>query len=131
MQREISNKVFLGNTVSPYDNAGQSSAIARTASNHNDTKEKVKKIRELISLERHDEDIAKYIPGILELEFEGMLKNMDTGEKVAHPSYTDMEQLHFQILLTDIILTRIVYIHVCFPMKIKRNTNQNLTLTMI
>ena len=60
-----------------------------------------------------------------------MLKNIDTGEKVAHPSYTDMEQLHFQILLTDIILTRIVYIHVCFPMKIKRNTNQNLTLTMI
>ena len=77
MQREISNKVFLGNTVSPYDDAGRSSAIARTASNH-DAKEKVKKIRELISLERHDEDIAKYIPGILELEFEGMLKNIDT-----------------------------------------------------
>ena len=54
MQREISNKVFLGNTVSPYDDAGRSSAIARTASNHNDAKEKVKKIRELISLERHD-----------------------------------------------------------------------------
>ena len=78
MQREISNKFFLGNTVSPYDDAGRSSAIARTASNHNDAKEKVKKIRELISLERHDEDIAKYIPSILELEFEGMLKNIDT-----------------------------------------------------
>ena len=43
MQREISDKVFLGNTVSPYNDAGRSSAIDRTASNHNDAKEKVKK----------------------------------------------------------------------------------------
>ena len=33
MQTEISNKLFLGNTVSPYDDAGMSSAIDRTASN--------------------------------------------------------------------------------------------------
>ena len=43
MQREISNKVFLGNTVSPLDDIGRSSAIDRTASNYNDAKEKVKK----------------------------------------------------------------------------------------
>ena len=44
MQREISDKVSLGQTVSPYDNAGRSSAIDRTASNYNDAKEKVKKL---------------------------------------------------------------------------------------
>ena len=44
MQREISDKVFLGNTVSPYDNANRSSAIDSTASNYNDAKEKVQKI---------------------------------------------------------------------------------------
>ena len=49
MQREISYKVFIGNTVSPYDDADRSSGIDRTASNYNDTKEKVNKIRELIS----------------------------------------------------------------------------------
>ena len=43
MQGEISNKVFQGNTVSPYKDAGRSSAIDRTASNYNDAKEKVKK----------------------------------------------------------------------------------------
>lgn len=43
MQREISNKVFFGNTVSPYDDAGRSSTIDRTALNYNDAKEKVKK----------------------------------------------------------------------------------------
>ena len=45
MQREISHKVFLGNTVSPYDDIGKSSAIARTASNYNDGKEKVNKLQ--------------------------------------------------------------------------------------
>ena len=35
MQREISNKVFLGNVVSPYEVTGRSLAIDRTASNYN------------------------------------------------------------------------------------------------
>ena len=43
MQREISDKVLLGNTVPPYEDAGRSSAIDRTASNYNDAKKKVKK----------------------------------------------------------------------------------------
>ena len=53
MQREISNKVFLRNPASPYDDAGRSSVVDRTASNYNDAKEKVKKIRELINLLSH------------------------------------------------------------------------------
>ena len=101
MQREISDKVFLGNTVSPLDEVGRSSAIDRTASNYNDAKEKVKKIRELISIGRYDKDIAKYIPNLLELKFQGMLEDIDTREKVAHSSYSDIEQLDFKILLTD------------------------------
>ena len=44
MQREISDKVFLRNTVSSLDDIGRSSAIDITVSNYNDAKEKVKKI---------------------------------------------------------------------------------------
>ena len=56
-----------------------------------------------------------------------MLEDIDTGEKVAHSCYTDMEQLDFQILLTD----KYYYlnpssIHFCFPIKIKKKTNQDL-----
>ena len=67
MQREISNKVFLGNTASPYDDAGRSSAVDRTASNYNDAKKKVQKIKELINTGRYDEGAAEYIPGLLQL----------------------------------------------------------------
>ena len=69
MQREISNEVFLANTVSPFENIGRSSAIDRTASNYNDAKEKAQKIRELIKTGQYNEGIAKCIPGLLELKF--------------------------------------------------------------
>ena len=118
MQREISSKVFLSNTVSPYDDAGRSSAMDRTASNYNDAKEKVQKIRELIKTGRYDKDIAKYIPGLPELKFQGILEDIDKREKPAHPSNTDMEQLDFQILLTDNYYINPNSIHICFPMKI-------------
>ena len=91
MQREISDRGFLGQTVSPYEDAGRSSTIDRTASNYNDAKEKIKKMRELISTAKYDEDIARYIPGIFELKFQGMLEDIDTRGKVAHPSNSDME----------------------------------------
>ena len=61
MQREISHRVSLGQTVSPFGDAGSSSAIDITALNHTDAKEKVKKIRELINAGKYDEDIAKCI----------------------------------------------------------------------
>ena len=86
MQREISDKTFLGTTVSPFDDIENSSAIDRTASNCTDAKKKVKKIRELISTGKYDTDIARYIPAILEMKFQGMLEDIDTREKVAHSS---------------------------------------------
>ena len=96
MQREISNRVFFGPTVSPFDDIGNSSATERTASNYNDAKGKVRKIRELIKSGTYDGDIARDIPGILEMKFQEMLEYIDTRGKVAHSSYRDMEELGFQ-----------------------------------
>ena len=118
MRREISDKYFLGNTVSPYEDAGRSSGIHRTASNYNDSKEKLLKIRQLIITGRYDEDIAKYIPGILEIKFQVILEDKDTREKIAHPPYTDMEQLELQILLTNNYYKNPSSIHICFLKKI-------------
>ena len=91
MQREISDRVFLGETLNPYDDPRKSTAIDRTASNYNDAKEKVHKIRDLIGTGRYDENLAKYIPALLELAFHGMSEVIDTKEKTAHPSYKDIE----------------------------------------
>ena len=91
-------------------------------------KEKVQKVRDLINIGKYDADLAKYILGLLELAIQGMLDDIDTREKVAHPSYKDMEQLDFQILLTENYYVNPNSIHICFPIKIKKNTNNALDI---
>ena len=128
MQREISNRVFLCETFNPYEDAWRSTVVDRTASNYNDAKEKVQKIRDLTGTGRYDENLAKYIPGLLELAFQGMLKDIDTNEKTAHPSYKAMEQLDFQILLTENYYVNPNGIHICFPSKIKKTKKTKLLI---
>ena len=70
--------------------------------------------------------LQKYIPNLLELKFQGMLEDIDTREKFAHSSFSDIEQLDFQILLTDNYYMNPKSIHICFPIKIKKKNNQNL-----
>ena len=74
---------------------------------------------------KYDADLAKYIPDLMELAIQGMLDHSDTREKVAHPSYEDKEQLDFQILLTENCYVNPANIHICFPIKIKKKSNNS------
>ena len=125
MQRDISDRNTLGDTLNPINDARRSTAIDRTTSNYNDAKEKVQKIRDLINMGKYYADLAKYIPGLMDLAIQGMLDDIDTREKVAHPSYKDKEQLDFQILLTENYYVNPANIHICFPIKIKKKSNNN------
>ena len=77
MQRKIGTEVELGVTVSPFDSIGASSALDRSASNFLNAWEKVEKIRKLILTGTYGADIAKYIPGTLDLVYQGMLEDID------------------------------------------------------
>ena len=125
MQREISNKNTLGDTLNPINDARRSTAIERTTSNYNDAKEKVQKFRDLINMGKYDVDLANYIPGLMELATQGMLDDIDRREKVAHSSHKDKEQLDFQILLTENCYVNPTNIHLCFPIKIKKKSNNS------
>ena len=78
----------------------------------------VQKIRDFINMGKYDADLTKCIPWLLELAIQGMLDDIDTREKVVHPSYKYMEQLDFHILLTDNYYVNPNSIHICFPIKI-------------
>ena len=120
MQKEISDKNTLGDTLNPINDARSSTTIDRTTSSYSDAKEKVKKIRDLINMGKYDADLEKYIPGLLDLAIQGMLDDIDTREKVAHPSYKDKEQLGFQINLIENYYVNPSNIHICFPIKINK-----------
>ena len=125
MQRDISDKNTLGDTLNPINDIRHLTAIDRTTSNYNDAKEKVQKIRDLNNMWKFDADLVKYIPSLADLAIQGMLDDIDTREKVAHPSYKDKEQLDFQILLTENYYVNPSNIHICFPIKIKKKPNNN------
>ena len=59
------------------------------------------------------------------MKFQDMLKDINTREKTEDCSYTDIEELDFQILLTDNYYMNSNSIHLCFPMKIKKSSNQS------
>ena len=58
------------------------------------------------------------------MKFQGMLEDTDTKEKVAHPSCKDMYELDFKKLLTENYYVNPSDIHLCFPMKIKKSSNE-------
>ena len=87
-------------------------------------KKRLKKIRELIRTGNYDADIAIYLPDVLKLVFQGMLEDANTKEKTTNSSHKDMEELDFQILLPDNYYINPCSIHICFPMKIKKSTNE-------
>ena len=124
MRRRIGDEVQLGSTVSLFHATGQSSCIDRTASNFLNASEKVQKIKMLINKDKYDTDLARYIPGMLEFVLQGMIENIDTKEQVTHISYKDMETLDFQIILTNNYYTNPNSICLCFPMKIKKSTDE-------
>ena len=93
MQRRIDNKVLLEKIVSPFDSISGSSSTDRTASNFTNATEKVHKIKRLINTGEYDADLAKYIPGMLNLLFQGIIENVIRKEQVAHISYKVMESV--------------------------------------
>ena len=60
----------------------------------------------------------------MDLMYQGMIGDTDTKEKTAHISYKYMEQLDFQIMLTDNYYVNPNSIHHYFPMKIKKSSNE-------
>ena len=124
MQRRIDNKFLLEKIVSPFDSISGSSSTDRTASNFTNATEKVRKIKRLINTGEYDADLAKYIPGMLNLLFQGIIENIIRKEQVAHISYKVMESVDFQLMLTNNYYANQNSMHICFPMKKKKSIRQ-------
>ena len=65
MQHQITNNIHLGQTVTPFDSVGGSSAIDRIASDFDYATQKVNKFKRLINIGEYNADLARYIPGTL------------------------------------------------------------------
>ena len=71
----ISDDVKIGSLVTPFQSVGKSPAVDKTVSDFGNANLKVKKIRRLIECGVYDVNIARYIPGTLDLMFQEMIDN--------------------------------------------------------
>ena len=70
---------------------------------------------------KYDADLAKYIPGLMDLAIQGMLDGIDTREKVVDSTYKDKEHIDFQVLLSENYYVNPSSIHI--QLKIKKKSN--------
>ena len=119
MQREIGAKVDI---APAFESVGHVPSIDKTASDFEKADTKVvKKLKRLVDTGEYDANIARYIPGTLELAYQGMLDNIKTIEQVAHPSFKDLETFDFQLLLDKNLYTNLNSVHFVFPITFKKN----------
>ena len=74
---------------------------------------KVKTIRKLIEHGIYNANIARYIPGMLDLVFQGMIEKIKTIECLADTTYKDKEVLEFDLTLDNDHYTNFKNLHLC------------------
>ena len=74
-----------------------------------------------------------YIPGTLDLVFQGMIDKLKTIEQPVHLSYKDKETLDFQLLLDKNQYTNLNSLHLWFPIRFRKLANPaaNLEVALI
>ena len=125
MQHEIGTQVDIGKNVSVFESVGHVPSIDKTASDFEKADTKVKKLKRLIDTGEYDANIARYIPGTLELAYQGTLDDIITIEQVAHPSYKDLETFDFQLLLDKNLYRNLNSVHFVFPIKFLKKSDIN------
>ena len=89
MQREISDDVKIGASVTPFQSIGKAPAIDKNASDFDNANLKVKNLKQLIEHGIYDANIARYIPGMLDLVLQGMIEKIKTIKSPADTTYKD------------------------------------------
>ena len=122
MQREISNKIQLGETLNLLNNVSAVSSIDNT-SNLKDVFGKVDKLGDLWDRGQADAGFIKYIPGLSNVSRQGKIFNIVPKKAYATSTYTNKKTLEFKIeLVTN---THANYSSTCIALsiKIKKATN--------
>ena len=74
-----------------------------------------------------------YIPGMLDLIFQGLIKNISIIEQPAHLSYKDKQTLDLELILDKNYYKNMKKTHACFPIRFEKlkNAVTNLAADLI
>ena len=120
MQREISNKIQLGEILNPLKDVSAVLSIDNT-SNLKDVFGKVNKLRDLWDRGQADASLIRYIPGLSNVSKQGKLFNIVPKKAYATSIYADKKTLEFTIELAVNTFTNYSSMCIVLPITIKKS----------
>ena len=125
MQKAISNKTELGDTLNPLHDY-----VGVPLINDDGTLEnligKVDKARGFISAGKADGDLARYFPNILPVTRQMQVAGEVPRKAYASVTYTDKKQLEFLLDLTANTYRNFSTMEICLPLSFTKKSNKNL-----
>ena len=116
MQKAISNKIELGNTLNTLHNYADVPSI-----NDDGTLEnligKADKVRSLMSTGKADGDLARYFPNILRVTRQAQVAGEVLQKVYTSVTYTDKKQLEFILDLTANTYSNFSTMEICSPLR--------------
>ena len=125
MQREISNKVPLGENLNPLKNLPK----GPTVDNKSDLKDVFRKVDKLGNIwedSKMDYNLIRYLPGLATVSRQGEIYNITPKRAYALSNYTDKKSLEFNLLLAANTYTNYSSLMIVLPIYIKKATNATL-----
>ena len=123
MQKAISNKIQLGDTLNPLDDYAGIPSI-----NDEGTLEnligKVDKVRGFLKTGKADGDLSRYFPNILPITRQSQVAGELPRKAYASVTYSDKKQLEFILDLTASTYSNYSTMEICLPLKFTKKSNK-------
>ena len=108
MQREISNKIRLGENLSPLEDVSNVPSIHNVV-NLRDVFGKVDKLGALWDFEEADASLDRYIPGLTDVSRQGQLYSINAKKAYAAQTYVDQKTLEFKYSSMCVVLLILIF----------------------
>ena len=123
MQVTKSNANPLGLNLNPMKDATGVAAIDYSADIEN-LIGKLDKISTLYDSGKMDKDVMKYIPGMAPISYQGQIDYVDTKRTYAASTYSDMQQLEFNLEVINNHYINFSTMVLCLPISFQKKTNK-------
>ena len=132
MQATKSNANPLGLNLNPMKDATGVAAIDYSA-NIDNLIDKLDKLSVLYDSGSMDKDVMKYIPGMAPISYQGQIDFVDTKRTYAASTYSDMQQLEFNLEVVNNHYINFSTMVLCLPIAFRKKTNKETAIvaTMI
>ena len=123
MQKAISNKIQLAETLNPLDDYGGVLSINDAGTLQN-LITKVDKVGGFVATSKADGDLSRYYLNILPITRQSQIAGELPRKACARVTYSDKNQLEFVLDLTANTYNNYTLMEICLPLKFTKKSNK-------